>query len=448
MWHEARKQERKIRGMMVDYKRRAERRREYYEKIKADPTQFLQLHGRRCKVHLDPAVAQAADSPANMMPWQGHTDNLIDRFDGRAHLDHISEYKGSTDVERLSENEIWEERQASYERYRILVENDFLGLPEEKFLMQIYLEEQFGPIGRAAEEDKKKSSDKKAAIGYVYEDSTPMPTSLQSKDDDDSKKDSDSDIDLDVTVNVDALTTEQSKEMNEHSFKYGMVGEDFIRFMVRDKEEAESLRLAKEAEEEKAMYSGRKSRRERRAFREKKLQGRKISPPSYAARESPTYDPYKKKAKSPSRSRSKSPIDAGKITYITSFGGDVSDESGSERRLRPGFVSSMTTVMGPSLPSKSFAYVNEMSSRTDDATAAATTSLPHFRGTNRRSKSGSQATSSTSITSSTSAIRSRSVTVIFYLVSLESYIKDLECSKVHCPRTHCLLKVLFFEMCL
>lgn len=33
MWHEARKQERKIRGLMVDYKKRAERRREFYEKI-------------------------------------------------------------------------------------------------------------------------------------------------------------------------------------------------------------------------------------------------------------------------------------------------------------------------------------------------------------------------------------------------------------------------------
>ena len=33
MWHEARKQEKKIRGLMVDYKKRAERRREYYEKI-------------------------------------------------------------------------------------------------------------------------------------------------------------------------------------------------------------------------------------------------------------------------------------------------------------------------------------------------------------------------------------------------------------------------------
>ena len=33
MWHEARKQEKKIRGMLVDYKKRAERRREYYERI-------------------------------------------------------------------------------------------------------------------------------------------------------------------------------------------------------------------------------------------------------------------------------------------------------------------------------------------------------------------------------------------------------------------------------
>ena len=33
MWQEARKQEKKIRGLMVDYKKRAERRREFYEKI-------------------------------------------------------------------------------------------------------------------------------------------------------------------------------------------------------------------------------------------------------------------------------------------------------------------------------------------------------------------------------------------------------------------------------
>lgn len=85
MWHEARKQERKIRGMLVDYRKRAERRQDFYEKIvsnaglvivvkalienlfqKADPTQFMQIHSRKCKIHLDPAVAAAGESPAIM----------------------------------------------------------------------------------------------------------------------------------------------------------------------------------------------------------------------------------------------------------------------------------------------------------------------------------------------------------------------------------------------
>lgn len=33
MWHEVRKQEKKIRCMIVDYRKRAERRKDYYEKI-------------------------------------------------------------------------------------------------------------------------------------------------------------------------------------------------------------------------------------------------------------------------------------------------------------------------------------------------------------------------------------------------------------------------------
>ena len=32
MWVEARKQERKIKGMLVDFRKRAERRKDYYEK--------------------------------------------------------------------------------------------------------------------------------------------------------------------------------------------------------------------------------------------------------------------------------------------------------------------------------------------------------------------------------------------------------------------------------
>lgn len=66
MWHEARRQEKKIRGLMVDYQRRAERRRHHYEQIKLDPNQFLRIHGIPLKIHLDPSIALAAEGPQSM----------------------------------------------------------------------------------------------------------------------------------------------------------------------------------------------------------------------------------------------------------------------------------------------------------------------------------------------------------------------------------------------
>ena len=59
-----------------------------------------------------------------MMPWQGHPDILIDRFDVRAHLDIITENSPSKNDEEVMS---YEERMMNYERYRILVQNEFLG---------------------------------------------------------------------------------------------------------------------------------------------------------------------------------------------------------------------------------------------------------------------------------------------------------------------------------
>ncbi|XP_017792693.1 PREDICTED: CLK4-associating serine/arginine rich protein-like isoform X2 [Habropoda laboriosa] len=321
MWHEARKQEKKIRGMLVDYRRRAERRRDYYEKIKSDPTQFLQLHGRPCKIHLDPAVATAGDSPANMMPWQGNEDNLIDRFDVRAHLDWIPEAPDCIDVDIALTSE---DRHINYERYRIIVQNEFLGVTEEKFLHQIHLEEQFGSSTKLDSARDKKKSCNNVAIGYNYETEEPITETVKTMDaviSDEKADDEDSDIDLDICVDVSQIEPSQAHEMNLVAQKYGLLGADYFSFLTQDFEEAETLRQARKQEEEKAMYSGRRSRRERRAFREKKMIGRVMSPPSYAARESPEYNPYRKSS-SKSRSRSASPVNTGQITYITSFGGE------------------------------------------------------------------------------------------------------------------------------
>ncbi|BFZ06978.1 hypothetical protein BsWGS_10017 [Bradybaena similaris] len=394
MWHEARRQEKKIRGIMVDYKRRADRRREFYEKIKQDPAQFLRMYGRPVKIHLDQAVALAAEGPQSMMPWQGDFNNMIDRFDVRANLDHIPEYV--PDRHRVSDSNDDDERQANYERYRTLVENEAAALSEEHCLHQIYLDEHFGTtIIKGNEEEKKKNADKKAAIGYVYEGSTPVADKAPDNEDSEGDESLEEDIetaDLDVTIDVDVLTPDQIREVNLCAAQYGMKDDDFVRLLRKDKEELEQLRAAKQLEEAKAQFSGRKSRRERRAINEKRQNPQRFSRPSYAARESPKYEPYKRpgsSSRSHSRSRSRS-SEPRPVKFITSFGAESDDEGG--------------VVQGPSLPSNAKSAAKKRASQREPSKCE-TPWLARNRSTQKESRGRPRRSSSRS--SSTSRSRAR-----------------------------------------
>lgn len=391
MWQEARRHERKLRGMMVDYKRRGERRREYYEKIKKDPAQFLQVHGRAYKISLDPAVALAAESPSNMMPWQGDVNNMIDRFDVRAHLDYIPTYTPPL-LNTVTLEQESEERKCNYERYRGLVQNDFASISEEQCLYQIYVDELYGGLQRPNEDEKKKLAEKKATIGYTYEDSTvtepdPLLSDKGEEDSENSESEGDEGIpDIDVEVDVDELNQEQVLDLNKMATPYGMAEGDFVRMLRKDKEEVEAIKHAKALEAEKAMYSGRRSRRQRREFREKRLKGRQISPPSYARRDSPTYDPYKRpqsESSSESRSRSRTP-GKDKITFITSFGGSE-DEEGPPTQAPPNPHAAHGSSSAPQQPQHP---------------------AGHSRGSRRRHSSSSRSSSSSSSRSSSRSRRS------------------------------------------
>ncbi|NXG03607.1 CLASR protein, partial [Sakesphorus luctuosus] len=290
------------------------------------------------------------------MPWQGDTNNMIDRFDVRAHLDFIPMYSPAL-LSPTSPEQESDERKCNYERYRGLVQNDFAGISEEQCLYQIYIDELYGGLQKPNEEEKKKLAEKKASIGYTYEDSTvaELENSLEKRgEEEDSEEDSNTDEDevipdIDVEVDVDELNQEQVADLNKQATTYGMAEGDFVRMLRKDKEEAEAIKNAKALEEEKAMYSGRRSRRQRREFREKRLKGRKISPPSYARRDSPTYDPYKRspsESTSESRSRSRTPSvgHEEKITFITSFGG--SDEEASGAAAQPGGIPGKSSIPG------------------------------------------------------------------------------------------------------
>lgn len=61
------------------------------------------------------------------MPWQGQKDNLIDRFDVRAHLDYIPSVTIKPDQPVEDDVLDLEERSMNYERYRVLAQNEFLG---------------------------------------------------------------------------------------------------------------------------------------------------------------------------------------------------------------------------------------------------------------------------------------------------------------------------------
>lgn len=272
------------------------------------------------------------------MAWSGEKEILIDRFDGRAHLDFIPPLRkeDATESEKITE----EDRQINYERYRVLAQNEFLGIAEESFLKQIHIEEQFGNNDKNEnDKNKKKNSQASAAIAYSYEDSSPASvpfsqqilsieatTSSSTRYEEYAKEHSDdSEIDMDLTVDVKKIGTQQAHELNNYGKKYGMNTNDLFSFLTRDEDEKLSLKVMKEQEADKILSGGRKSRRERRSQREKRTIGRPLnSPPSYAAKEEekPQEDEEEDDEESGKSSRgSKSPSQE-KITYITSFGGE------------------------------------------------------------------------------------------------------------------------------
>lgn len=59
----------------------------------------------------------------------------------------------------------------------------------------------------------------------------------------------------DLNVDVNQIGPQQAHEINLCGTSFGLIGNDFYSLLTRDLEEQEALRLAREHEEEKAMYS-------------------------------------------------------------------------------------------------------------------------------------------------------------------------------------------------
>ncbi|KAI8881908.1 hypothetical protein K501DRAFT_316477 [Backusella circina FSU 941] len=112
--------EEQIKELMVDHKRRAERRRAYYESRLGDPHQLLRVIGSSSKVYPDAEQFYYHENTDNLMPWQGNTDIKIDRFDGRSLLDFVPEVIRQDVVFSREEREMQDE--LNFERYHDLIE--------------------------------------------------------------------------------------------------------------------------------------------------------------------------------------------------------------------------------------------------------------------------------------------------------------------------------------
>lgn len=368
MWHEARKQEKFIRNVMVDVKKRAERRKDFYEKIKLDPIRFLRLYGTKSKISIDPEIAVAAENPNTLMTWMGDNKTIIDRFDGRANLDGFSV---KSDAQSCDRDEKLHERMCNYERYRCLVHNQYAKISELNALNRIELAEKYGEdIQKIEKKQSKKKPAEKAAIGYVYSDSDYVHNPSESDNDSDSQdSEPDLEMDLDIEMNINHLHFLQQKELVKMSQQYGMRGNDYLKLMKLDKTQEEDLRTAKILEEQKAQFHGRKSRRERKIFKEQRLRERymKQDPRTLTFGASSFHEEiYEGKnlltpsPKRDSRSMSSSPSTVNnKITESSSRNlrdflklpkqRDASDNSRSRSRSR-GNRCSTSPVIGPRLP--------------------------------------------------------------------------------------------------
>ncbi|KAF9584967.1 hypothetical protein BGW38_004450 [Lunasporangiospora selenospora] len=137
MWKTVVKEEKRIKDLLENTRRRAQRRRAYYESRLGDPMQLLRVSGTASKLVTNPEMYSFHEDSDNLMPWPGDSSVKIDRFDGRALLDFLPSdprpmVESGLRIER-DEDGIGDELR--FERWQDLVDKARLGLSEEQCIV-------------------------------------------------------------------------------------------------------------------------------------------------------------------------------------------------------------------------------------------------------------------------------------------------------------------------
>ncbi|KAI9477124.1 alternative splicing regulator-domain-containing protein [Zychaea mexicana] len=230
MWHEARANEKKIKEIMVDHKKRAERRRAFYESRLGDPKQLLRVIGSSTKLYPDAEQYYYHENQDNLMPWQGNTDIRIDRFDGRSLLDFVPEKQTK---QRFPNKEQHMMDELNFERYHDLVEAERLGVSEQERLTEVE-EEWTKLLERHKALLAMLNNNRKPEKGYAFDYGTPAATN----DEMDNEEESQLLKEADILQYVDELTDKDKMILNDMAGKFGIRNYTrLLRMTKRDRDE-------------------------------------------------------------------------------------------------------------------------------------------------------------------------------------------------------------------
>ncbi|UMM34533.1 hypothetical protein L5515_007563 [Caenorhabditis briggsae] len=378
MWHEARRQEKILRSTMIDQSKRAERKRRYFENVRKDPEQFMQIHGRKAQVHADLGIARAAEDTNILRPWQGDPKITIDRFDVRSHLSRMDLMDDDDDVVRKKKQDVVDDKEkivTDFERYRVLIINDYKGVSEKSYLKKIsdrefwHAEKEHSKKMEA--EKKKKSAEKKSTIGFSYEDSEVVKGGKGGKEpsDEESEEEMDNMQDLDVDLDTAALNPETQRIVNKSGEEFGVRRGLFCALLKADQQALRDAAQLKQIDRQKAQLSGRESKHERMLLRQQRqaIVGKKgmvISENGATATLLGFINQSQKKSKIDEMIEDMDGSDDGddrrvKAEFITTFGGGGDKDSDDEVKK---------AAVGPELPSEEYRKILKLSQsrRKDD----------------------------------------------------------------------------------
>ncbi|KAJ3152762.1 hypothetical protein HDU86_005521 [Geranomyces michiganensis] len=353
MWHEARKQEKKLTATMVDLKARAERRAKYYRSKLADPTQLLRIGGTACHLYPDAGQHFYHENQDNLVRWQGDGETRIDRFDGRQLLDFLpadvpshQQHPGEQGVDDE------EEEALNFERYRDVIDTERTAQTEEQVLRRIDDEwnellarsgNRGDLLGLSVQPASAPEKPRGAAIGYNYGGKV---VESDSEDDEEANtgdgagvKKADEPVPFDppklinrenIMEVIEYLEDHEVDALNKLAVDYGV--RDLYRclYIAKRNQEAQDGQ-SKTKGSTSARYKGRTDKPNYgRHVQEAEMSFMQSSEPGRGSRRrraSPSYAPYARSDSPSTAGRTdhdkNAEADGGAVEYITEFGADL-----------------------------------------------------------------------------------------------------------------------------